>query len=183
MNWLDIIFLLLFIVSMVSGALKGLSRIILGLAATLLGLVLAVWFYASVGAYFLPYVTSETIANFCGFLTILVGTSIVGSLVSKAVTYFFAAVGLGWLDRLLGAGFGFARAGLLAMGLLVGLVSFSPSGPSSAVVGSSTAPYILEAARLLVAIAPAEISGQFNTNYQAIRARWKNAVSAASQEG
>lgn len=176
MNWLDIILLLLFVVSMASGAMKGLSRIILGLAATLLGLVLAVWFYASVGAYFLPYVTSETIANFCGFVTILVGTSIVGSLVSKAVAYFFAAVGLGWLDRLLGAGFGFARAGLLSMGLLVALVSFSPV-PSIAVLHSRAAPYLLQAARLLVAIAPAEISGQFNTNYQAIRARWKKAVS------
>ena len=71
MNWLDILLLLIFAVSMVSGAMKGLSRIILGLAATLLGIVLAVWFYASVGAYFLPYVSSETIANFCGFVSIL----------------------------------------------------------------------------------------------------------------
>ena len=177
MNWLDMILLLLFVVSMVSGALKGLSRIVLGLVATLLGIVLAVWFYASVGAYFLPYVASETIANFCGFLTILLGTSIVGSILSKAVAYFFAAVGLGWLDRFLGAGFGFARAALLSMGLLVALVSFSPGAPSSAVLHSRAAPYILQAARLLVAIAPAEISGQFNTNYQAIRARWKKAVS------
>ena len=183
MNWLDIILLLLFVVSTVSGAMKGLSRIVLGLAATLLGIVLAVWFYASAGTYFLPYVSSPAIANFCGFVTILAGTSLIGSLISKVVAYFFQAVGLGWLDRLLGAGFGFARAALLAMGLLVGLVSFAPNPPPNAVLQSRTAPYVLEAARLVVAIAPAEISGSFNSNYQAIRARWKKAVSAPGQEG
>lgn len=183
MNWLDIVLLLIFAISMVSGAMKGLSRIVLGLAATLLGIVLAVWFYGSVGAHFLPYVSSETIANFCGFVTILAGTSLIGSLVSKIVAYFFQAVGLGWLDRLLGASFGFLRAGLLAMGLLVGLVSFAPKPPSSAVIHSLAAPYILEAARLLVAIAPAEISGRFQTSYQEIRSRWKQAVTVANQEG
>ncbi|MBY0508040.1 MAG: CvpA family protein [Bryobacteraceae bacterium] len=180
MNWLDVVLLVLFAVSMVSGAMKGLSRIVLGLVATLLGMVLAVWFYASAGAYFLPYVSSESIANFCGFVTILAGTSLVGSIVSKVVAYFFKAVGLGWLDRLLGAGFGFARAGLLAMGLLVGLVSFAPNPPSKAVLESRAAPYVLEAARLLVAIAPAGISGRFQTSYQEIRARWKRAVSEVS---
>lgn len=183
MNWLDIVFLLIFVISMASGAMKGLTRIVLGLAATLLGIVLAVWFYASVGAYFLPYVSSETIANFCGFVTILLGTSLVGSLVSKLVAYFFQAVGLGWLDRMLGAGFGFLRATLLAMGLLVALVSFAPKPPSSAVLNSRAAPYILEAARLVIAIAPAEISGQFHTSYEEIRARWKKALAVASQEG
>lgn len=182
MNWLDILLLLIFAVSMVSGAMKGLSRIILGLAATLLGIVLAVWFYASVGAYFLPYVSSETIANFCGFVSILLGVSLAGSLISKVVAYFFQAVGLGWLDRLLGAGFGFLRATLLAMGLLVALVSFTPKPPSSAVLQSRAAPYILEAARLVIAIAPAEISGQFDASYQEIRARWKKALETASQE-
>lgn len=182
MNWLDIILLLIFAISMVSGAMKGLTRIVLGLVATLLGIVLAVWFYASVGAYFLPYVSSETIANFCGFLTILLGISFLGTLVSKVIAYFFEAVGLGWLDRLLGAGFGFARAGLLSMGLLVALVSFAPKD-STAVLNSRAAPYLLEAARLVVAIAPAEISGQFQSSYQEIRARWKKAVSVASQEG
>lgn len=183
MNWLDIVLLLLFVLSIVSGAIKGLSRIVLGLAATLLGMVLAVWFYASIGAYYLPYVSSETVANFCGFVTILLGTSLVGSLLSKGLAYFFKAVGLGWLDRLLGATFGFARAGLLAMGLLVGLVSFAPHPPSNAVLQSRAAPYILEGAKLLVTIAPAEISGRFQSSYQEIRARWKKAVSVASQEG
>ena len=183
MNWLDVVLLVIFMISMISGAMKGLSRIILGLAATLLGMVLAVWFYSSVGAYFLPYVNSESVANFCGFVTILLGTSLVGSLVSKAIAYFFKAVGLGWLDRLLGAGFGFARAALLAMGLLVGLVSFAPKPPSTAVLESLAAPYVLEAAKLLIAVAPAEISGRFQASYQEIRARWKKAVSVASQEG
>jgi membrane protein required for colicin V production len=118
------------------------------------------------------------VANFCGFVTILLGISITGSIVSKIVAYFFKAVGLGWLDRLLGAGFGFVRAVLLAMGLIVALVSFTPKPPSSAVLGSTAAPYVLEAARVLVAIAPAEISGRFQSSYQEIRTRWKQAVSA-----
>src|SRR5436190_2464512 len=104
MNWLDIVMVLIFAFSMFSGAMRGLSRIVIGLAATLLGVVLAVWFYASAAVYFLPYVSSETVANFCGFVTILLGVSIVGSLISRIVAYFFKAVGLGWLDRLLGAG-------------------------------------------------------------------------------
>ncbi len=178
MNWLDIILFLLFVISMASGAMKGLTRIVLGLVATLLGMVLAVWFYGSAAQYFLPYVNSETIANFCGFVSILLGVSLLGSLISKVVAYFFQAVGLGWLDRLLGAGFGFLRASLIAMGLIVGLVSFAPNPPSHAVLNSRLAPYVIEAARVLVAISPAEVSGRFQTSYRELRARWKKAVSS-----
>jgi len=99
------------------------------------------------------------------------------------LAYFFQVVCLGWMDRLLGAGFGFARAMLLAMGLLVALVSFAPHPPPMGVVQSRAAPFILEAARLVIAIAPAEISGRFQSSYQEIRARWKKAVEVVGQEG
>jgi hypothetical protein len=55
-------------------------------------------------------------------------------------------------------------------------VAFTIKPPARSVVESQLAPYVLDAARVLAAIAPHEISDGFTKGYQKIRERWAQAV-------
>jgi membrane protein required for colicin V production len=176
LNWLDIVILVIFAISVGSGAWKGFARIGIGAAATVLGILLAMWFYGTVGSIFLPYVAARQIANFIGFMAILVIVSAAGSLLGRLLAFVFKKIGLGWLDRLLGAAIGFVRALLVAIALVMILVAFTIKPPARSVVESQLAPYVLDAARVLAAIAPHEISDGFTKGYQKIRERWAQAV-------
>ena len=76
LGWLDILLLVIFIASMASGFWKGFARLGIGAAATFFGILFAIAFHGTVGAYFAEYVSSRGIASFLGFIIILVGMSL-----------------------------------------------------------------------------------------------------------
>lgn len=175
-NWLDLVLLTIFAISILSGFAKGFARVGIGAAAAFFGILFAIAFYGVVGAVFQPYVSSLGVANFAGFLTILIGVSLAGSLLSRLASRFFKAVGLGWLDRLLGAGLGAIRALIIAVAIVMAIVAFTPRPPARSVMESSVAPYVLDGARVLVAIAPSELRDGFVHSYEKIKAAWRQAL-------
>lgn len=180
-GWLDIVLFIIFVASMASGFWKGFARIGIGAAATFFGILFAIAFHGTVGAYFAEYVASRGIASFLGFIIILVGMSLLGSLLGRFVAYAFQQAGLGWLDRTLGAGAGFLRALLVAIAIVMALVAFTPDPPARSVVHSRIAPYVLDAARVLVSIAPREMSDSFLKSYDSIKDRWNQALHEGSR--
>lgn len=175
-NWLDAVLLIVFALSVGSGMMKGFARIVMGVAASIAGLFFALWFYGLAGSFFEPYVASKGISNFIGFVVILLGLSFLGSLGGRLIQFAAKKAGLGWLDRLLGAGVGFVRALLFAIAFVMILVAFTPKPPAKSVVESRFAPYILDASKLLVAIAPRELRDGFFRSYDEIKARWEKAL-------
>jgi membrane protein required for colicin V production len=175
-NWLDIVLLTVFAISMLSGLAKGFARVGIGAAATFFGILFAIAFYSSAGSFVQPYVSSLGVANFVGFILILAFVSAVGSILSRLVSRAFKAVGLGWLDRLLGAGLGAIRALIIAVALVMAIVAFTPNPPAKSVVQSSVAPYVLDTARVLVAIAPQELRDGFLHSYEKIKDTWHRAL-------
>lgn len=161
--------------------MKGFTRIVTGVAATIASILLGLWFYGIVGAYFEPYVASKGISNFIGFAVIVMVISAAGSLAGRLLFTIAKKSGLGWLDRLLGGAIGFVRALLVAIALVAGLVAFTPKPPPQSVVDSRIAPYILDAAKVLVAIAPREWRDGFFKSYDQIQERWKKALSEGSK--
>src|SRR5581483_11249896 len=109
MNWLDVVLLLVIGWSAVTAFRKGFTREIIGLAAAVVGLLLAVWFYGTAASYLLPYVSSRAAANFAGFLLVFCAVIFLGALISLIVRKFLRLTGLSFFDRLLGAGFGILR--------------------------------------------------------------------------
>lgn len=180
-GWLDIVLLIIFIASMASGFWRGFARIGIGAAATFFGILFAIAFHGNVGGYFTEYVSSRGIASFLGFIIILVAMTLLGSLLGRFVAYAFKQAGLGWLDRTLGAGAGFLRALLIAIAIVMALVAFTPNPPAKSVVNSKIAPYVLDAARVLVSIAPREMSDGFLRSYDSIKDRWKGALQEGSK--
>ena len=118
MPTVDWIIASVFVVSVLVGLLRGVTREIVSLAGWALGLVLAFFFAERVGAM-LP-LEPPTLQTVLGALLILAGVLILAALVGALLRALMTAVKLSTLDRLLGAVFGFARAALvLGVGVLL----------------------------------------------------------------
>ena len=176
MNWLDLVLAAIFGLSVGAGIWKGFFRLSIGLAATVLSILLASWFYGLAASFYTPYLKQETLANFLGFLTILVLVQLTGVLLAKLFSSFFKKAGLGWLDRLLGGVFGLIRAVLVASVFVMILTAFAWNGPPASVAESKLAPYVMEGASILVYLTPREIRDGFHSNYEKLKEQWKKTV-------
>jgi len=176
MNWLDLVLGTILGISVASGIYKGFFRLSIGLAATIVSILAASWFYGVAAAIYSPYVKQESFANFLGFLTILLSVQFAGYLLSRLLSTMTKKVGLGWMDRLLGGGFGLLRAILICIVVVMILTAFSWNGPSQAVAQSRIAPYVMQSAAILVYVTPREIRDGFQKNYEKIREQWKKVL-------
>ncbi len=173
MNWLDIVLVAVLAFSTIRSLRKGFSREVVGLAAALAALVLAMWFYGMAGTFIAPYVGSPRTANLLGFVLVIIAVLLVGSLAGWIVSRFLRTVGLSFFDRLLGGAFGFVRGLLITIGVLTAVMAFGPRTENNptpeAVVHSRIAPWVLEASRWFVAIAPMELKQSFRERYSQVR--------------
>lgn len=177
MNWLDIVLLFILAVSVVTSFRKGFSREVVGLVSVVLALVLGIWFYGSVAGFLQPYLSSRSVANFAGFFIVFCGVVMLGSAVSFAIGKFLHVTGLSIVDHALGAGFGLLRGTLIAIALVMGIMAFrSGEQPPAAVVHSRMAPYVVDAARVVAAVAPHELKEGFRRTYGQVKSAWGKAV-------
>jgi len=168
-NWLDYVLIVLLAYSTFRSFRKGFSREIIGLTASLLALILGMWFYGTAASYLAPYIGSARLANLAGFLIVVALVIVAGSLVGRIVRRFLSTVGLSFFDRILGAGFGLLRGLLIAIALLTAFTAFGPPAVNGAepdaVLHSRIAPYILDASHYFVAIAPMDLKTSFGKQY------------------
>jgi membrane protein required for colicin V production len=180
MNWLDVALVIVLVGSVGSAFSKGFVREAIGLAAAFIGLLCGAWFYRMPGDILRPYLSSREAANLCGFLLIFVVAILLGWLVSLLVGMMVKAVGLSWLDRLLGAAFGAARGVIVCVALITAIVAFAPGSdpktPPQSVVNSRIAPYMLDAAHLLTMATPKELRDEFALRYEQIKRIWEDAI-------
>jgi membrane protein required for colicin V production len=177
MNWLDIVLLLVLIGSVVTSFSTGLAREVVGLVSMIAALVLAIWFYGTAGAFLQPYVSSPGVANFCGFLMVFCAVLILGAIVGRLLRRMMKVVGLSFVDRLLGAGFGAVRGLLVSVALVLALLAFTPGkSPPNAVIHSRVAPYVIDAARVVSAVAPHELKDGFRKSYEQVKTIWGDAL-------
>ena len=80
---------------------------------------------------------------------------IVASLLGRLLRHTASAIGLGFVDRLLGAAFGLVRGALLGVALLLAATSFLPSAPW--IENSHLAPYFLRAAHAVSFVMPSDL--------------------------
>ncbi|MCU1258367.1 MAG: Colicin production protein [Bryobacterales bacterium] len=180
MNWLDMVLGAIILLSAFASARKGLSREVIGLAASLVGLLCAIWFYRTAGARLEPYVSSHLAASLGGFIAIFFGVMIVGGILSAVVGRFLKTFGLSLVDRLLGAAFGLARGMLFSFGIVM-LVLAVASGarggePPDAVVHSRLAPYLIELSHLVAHVAPDGVKESFERKYEQVKLSWQRAA-------
>jgi membrane protein required for colicin V production len=184
MNWLDVALGAVLAWSVFAGFRKGLTRVVIGLISVVIGMLLAIWFYGTAATFLLPYISSRPAASLAGFLLVFCGVILLGSIVSWIARKFLKATGLSLFDKLLGGGFGLLRGGLIGVVLVMGLMAFSAGDkPPSAVVGSRLAPYLMDGARAVVAVAPYDLKQGFRKTYGQVKTAWAAALEHGIRNG
>jgi membrane protein required for colicin V production len=172
LNWLDIALIVVLSISTLRSFLRGFSREVVGLAAALLALMFGMWFYRLAGLYLIPFASSPRVANFAGFLLVVFVVLLCGGIAGRILSRFVRTIGLLFFDRALGAAFGLFRGILVAVSLLTAWIAFgahADTGPApAAIVNSRVAPYLLQASRFFVAVAPMELKQNFHTQYSRV---------------
>jgi membrane protein required for colicin V production len=178
-NWIDILLVLVIGFSVLSGFTAGFARVGIGFIATVLGIFLGLWCYGIAGAYVLDYVSSRAIANLIGFFVIFIGVVLIGAVIGRLLARLFKWIGLSWLDRLLGAGFGLVRGVVIAVALVTVLLAFAPSPPPRSVVDSKLMPYMIDASNILAALTPREVKEAFRETKEKVNKTWSEHTAAS----
>jgi len=155
MNTLDWLLVLLLAYSVVRAFLRGFFREAFALGGLILGFLFACWFYQPLALDLKGLITSTPVAELAAFLLILAGTMILASLLGRLLRHTASAIGLGFVDRLLGAAFGLVRGAFLGVTLLLATTAFLPSAPW--IENSLLAPYFLRAAHAVSFVMPSDL--------------------------
>lgn len=121
MNELDYAIIGLMLVSIIVGAARGAIREVMNIAGWVIAFILAYSFAANLAAYFADWAVEPVLRLVAAwvviFLVVLLGVALISSLVTGLVKQ----LGLGGLDRGLGAVIGVARGALVLLVLTLGL--------------------------------------------------------------
>jgi membrane protein required for colicin V production len=167
----DILFIVIIVLSTVAALFKGLFREIVGFGVIILGFVLAALYYkATAGKFAGWFGMTETVAGLLGFLGIFLGCILAGAIITFIVNRFLKAVKLKWMDRLLGAVFGFLRGWVVSTVLVLALTAFPLQGNLTA--HSVLVPYLLGSAGILVNLTPNDLKTKFDKHCKEILHTW-----------
>jgi membrane protein required for colicin V production len=144
MNWIDLVIIAVILISVISAFAKGLLVELFSLAGIIVGLIVAASDYGQFALWLNRWIREIAVADLVAFLLIALGIMVVASLLGHLLSRTVHVIGLGFLDRLLGAVFGFLKGCLVVTLMLMGVAAFLPR--SQWLRGSKLAPYFLTAA-------------------------------------
>jgi membrane protein required for colicin V production len=181
MNLLDLLLILIVGSSVVAGFVTGFTRSALSLASAVAGIILGFWFYDTAGAWFVGIAGSTIIANLLGFFVVFALTMLAGNLAGRMFSSIFKVIGLGGMDRLMGAAFGLVRGIFVASAAVAVLVAAMPRPVPEWMRGSSTLPYALGASDVISMLAPQSVKDSFGGSIRELRKTWDQEVGRAKQ--
>jgi membrane protein required for colicin V production len=167
MNPLDWLLIALLTYSVVRAILRGFILEAFALGGLVLGFLLACWFYLQAAHQLSGLIGSAPLAEFAGFVLIAAVTMVTASLLGRLLRRTASAVGLGFMDRLLGAVFGLLRGGLLCLAILTCLTAFLP--PGRWISRSRMAPYFLRSAHAVSFVMPSDLKHHLSEGLERIK--------------
>ena len=182
MNLLDLLLVAIVGLSMIAGFRAGFARVGIGFVAAIAGMLFAFWFYGIPAGWMHTWFTSMTVCNLLGFFIVFFGFVIAGALLGRLLSTLFKWTGLSWLDRLLGAAFGFARGSLMAIAFIAVLLAFTPAPLPPWMVDSKVLPYALDASHWVSELAPSAIKNAFAESMNQIRKAWDDQIKKHRKE-
>jgi len=134
--------------SAVLAFVRGVVRVVVSLVAWIVAVIGAIQFSGPVGGMLPDFGGTPATRYMVAFALILVVVLIVGALIGYLLSRFVRAIGLGFLDRALGAIVGVARGVLIAV-ILVLLAGLTTAPKTDWWQNSRTSPMLTEAALTL----------------------------------
>ena len=156
-GWVDACLIGVLVLSILVGAMRGLVFELLSLAGWLVAYFVALWAMPELAPR-LPMGTPGSSLNLAAsFAIAFIVTLIVWSLVSRLVRSLIHATPLRPIDRLLGAGFGALRAGLVLL-VVAALVGLTPAKRSPAWLASIGARWLDAGLHELKPLVPSDVA-------------------------
>lgn len=155
MNPLDWAIALTLAISTVTAFMRGLIRSLVSLVGLLAGVVLAAWYAPRAAHSLVQWIASPASAEVAAFVLILAAVYLLAALLGRLLRGAFSAVGLGFLDCLAGAAFGFARGVLLLAAMLLPFAPYLQH--FRAVQASLLFPYLLPVAHGISFVVPQDL--------------------------
>ncbi len=175
MNWVDIIIVIVLATGLVKGLANGFVRGIFGIAALVLGVVVAAGNYEQVTEVLFSRLQigaqGQMILGFLVvFVVVLILVSVVGRIIAKALKL----ASLGWMDRLAGGLLGLIMACVFT-GVLLLLVVMAGLQGNTGVARSIVAPTVIGVMDTIVAYAPDVARDMIDEHYLELRVEWEKA--------
>jgi len=130
MTLFDVAVVAFLFLSVVLALFRGLIREVVALVSWVIGVVVALLYAGDLASVFVGWRITPAVAQVLAFIALFVGVLIVGGVVGSLLSRMIRAVGLGWVDRLLGGAFGVVRG--LAIVLVFVLIAGVTSLPRNA---------------------------------------------------
>ena len=153
MNALDYLLLGLALVSVVTGLIKGFVKELFSLIGVVLAVLLALLLSPEVGIWLERWIGSESAAYAAALIAVFLLTLLLVALLGRITTKVVELAQLGFVNRLLGGGFGFLRA--LGLGRMVLLGRTLVLDANATILAESRlAPFFVGWARLIAPLLP-----------------------------
>jgi membrane protein required for colicin V production len=181
-NLLDLLLVITIGVSAATGWMAGFAQVGIGFIAAVFGVLFGFWFYGIPAEWIHRYLSSKTASSLLGFFVVLTLFVTLGALIGRILAKIFKWTGLRWLDRLLGAMFGFVRGSVLALAFIAVLLAFTPKPTPNWMVDSKLLPYAIDASNFCAALAPSAIKDAFRESMYDIRKAWEQQLKKAHKK-
>ena len=153
MTWLDYAVIGVFAASLVVGAWRGLVREVLSILGWVIAFLAANLLAGPLGPLMPQAIPNPELRVAAAYVAVFIGSLIVTTLLGLLLSKIVKAVGLGGVDRMLGALFGAAR-GLLILLAAVLLAGLTSAPKQSFWRESASGPYLVRAAQALKPLLP-----------------------------
>lgn len=170
MTVLDYFVLLVVTGSIAMGATRGILKSAFSILAALMGLLIAAQVYSSAAVIFSGLVATARAANLLGFVTVFLLALAGGSLLARWLRGGLKRARLGWVDQVLGAGFGLLRGWLVCSVIYLALTAFPIK--LEAVERAAFAPVLLEGTRVIAYLTSRDVRERFLNGYAIIQEMW-----------
>jgi membrane protein required for colicin V production len=166
MTFFDLIVLALVGASLLAGALRGFVRALIATLAMFVGVVVAARGYETAGSILRAsnVVESNAAANAWGFLLIAGFALALGFAAGQLLKGSLRRAKLEWMDRVIGAAFGFVRGMAVCCVIYLALTAFPVR--LETVAEARTAPALAEGAKLISWLTSADMRARFEVEYR-----------------
>jgi membrane protein required for colicin V production len=163
LNPFDLLLIVILAWSTITAFWRGIVWELFSIGGLIAGIILASWNYQYLASLLTPMLDrafndSEAAGNILAFLIIAIGVMLLALLTGRLIRNTAHTIGLGLVDRLLGALFGFARGCLLGVAILTASTAFLPH--STQIANSRLTPYFLAGVHAVSFVVPAGLQQQ-----------------------
>ena len=163
--WLDIFFIIIILITVIMGMVKGFMRQIIGILAVVAGLFLAIEYYHYISDVIYEIIPHTIASNFLGFLFIFLLALTLGWLIGLSVSKVIKGP-IKFFDRILGGGLGLLKGILICVVIVLALLIFPIN--KRWLRESQLSPHWLQISKTFVYLFPEGLKEKFRVKYKEI---------------